>query len=445
MRAARARQDHTDEHRTQVRSRTDPAQRARLAESHRSVRESVTLALGARYAFSRRSSLSFITFIAIGGLALSVAVLVVVVSVVNGFERELETRVFGVLPHVMIQGRSPLVVADADLAALEQLPDVAGVAPFVQGTGLAAVPRHAMGLLIWGVDPAAQGAVSAWEQYVAGGERVLAPGAYHVILGAGVARRLGVGVGDFVTLVLPAATVTPAGVLPRQKRFRVKGILRSRSEIDGRAALIHIEDGQRLFRLGHRVHGYQLRLTDLFRAELVAASAVDVLGPERVVASTWMRTHGNLYRAIAVQKSTMFVLLSFLVAVAAFNLVSTLVMVVNQRSGDIAILRTLGGGTGLIVRSFILLGVLIGATGILAGAGIGVLLARGLPWLYERATDAFGLELMSQYFVSYLPVDVRLGDLNGIVLTALALCTLSTLYPAWRAAVLEPSRVLAHE
>jgi lipoprotein-releasing system permease protein len=409
------------------------------------VRESVTLAIGTRYAFSRRGSLSFITLVAIGGLALSVAVLVVVVSVVNGFERELETRVFGVLPHVMVQGRSPLAVTDADTAALRELPDVAGVAPFVQGTGLAAVPGHATGLLIWGVDPASQGAVSAYEGFVEGAVEPLVPGAYRVILGAGVARRLGVGVGDVVTLVLPAATVTPAGVLPRQKRFKVTAILRSRSEIDGRAALIHIADGQRLFRLGHRVHGYQLRLTDLFRAEYAAAAAVEVLGRDRVIVSTWMRTHGNLYRAIAVQKSTMFVLLSFLVAVAAFNLVSTLVMVVNQRSGDIAILRTLGGGTGLIVRSFILLGVLIGAAGILAGATAGVLLARTLPWLYEHATAAFGLELMNQYFVSYLPVDVRLADLNGIVLTALALCTLSTLYPAWRAAVLEPSRVLAHE
>jgi lipoprotein-releasing system permease protein len=409
------------------------------------VRESVILALGTRYAFSRRGSLSFITLVAISGLALSVAVLVVVVSVVNGFERELETRVFGVLPHVMIQGRSPLPVAEADAAALKQLPDVAGVAPFVQGTGLAAVPGHAMGLLISGVDPGSQGAVSDYERFVEGAVAPLAPGAYRVILGAGVARRMGVAVGDFVTLVLPAATVTPAGVMPRQKRFQVTGILRSRSEIDGRAALIHIADGQRLFRLGHRVHGYQIRLSDLFRAESVAAAAVEALGQDRVLATTWMRTHGNLYRAIAVQKSTMFVLLSFLVAVAAFNLVSTLVMVVNQRSGDIAILRTLGGGTGLIVGSFILLGVLIGAAGILAGAGIGVLLARVLPWLYERATDAFGLELMNQYFVSYLPVDVRFADLNGIVVTALALCTLSTLYPAWRAAVLEPSRVLAHE
>jgi len=408
------------------------------------LRESVSLALGVRYAFSRRSSLSFISLVAIGGLALSVAVLVVVVSVINGFERELEQRVFGILPHAMVEGRGALTAVADDRERVLALPGVAGAAPYVQGTGLAAAGGRATGVLVWGIDPALQGGVSDYARYVEGSDG-LEPGSYRVILGAGVAKRLGVGVGDSVMLVLPTATVTPAGVLPRQKRFLVAAILRSRSEVDSRAALIHIVDAQRLFRLGRGVHGYQLKLDDLFAAESIAASAVDALGRERVYATTWMRTHGNLYRAIGVQKSTMFVLLSFLVAVAAFNLVSTLVMVVNQRSGDIAILRTLGSGTGLIVRAFVLLGLLIGASGILIGAAAGTLVAASLPWLYERATSAFGLDLMNQYFVSYLPVDVQVADLTGIVLTALALCTASTLYPAWRAAVLQPSQVLAHE
>ncbi|MBX3707515.1 MAG: lipoprotein-releasing ABC transporter permease subunit [Pseudomonadales bacterium] len=410
------------------------------------MRESLTLALGARYAFARRSSLSFISLIATGGLALSVAVLVIVVSVINGFERELEERVFGVLPHVMLQGRGTLVPSEDDRARLDALAGVAGTAPFVQGTGLAAVAGHAVGVLVWGVDSARQGHVSDYGRYLEGPQQgALQAGAYRVILGAGVAARLGVGVGDSVALVLPTATVTPAGVLPRQKRFTVSAILRSRSEVDARAALIHIGDAQRLFRLGGGIHGYQLKLVDLFAAERVARAGVDALGFERVYASTWMRTHGNLYRAIGVQKSTMFVLLSFLVAVAAFNLVSTLVMVVNQRSGDVAILRTLGAGTGLIVRAFVLLGLLIGATGIAAGAVLGTLIAAALPGVYRVVTETFTLDLMNQYFVSYLPVQIRLGDLTGIVVTALVLAGLSTLYPAWRAAVLKPSRVLAHE
>jgi lipoprotein-releasing system permease protein len=408
------------------------------------MRDSLTAALGARYAFSRRSTLSFISLVAIGGLALSIAVLVVVVSVINGFERELENRVFGVLPHVMLHARGPLPSAAAELEQLEQLPGVVGAAPFVQGTGLAAVADRAIGVLIWGIDPVRQDRVSEYSRYLAGGAG-LTGASYEVILGAGVARRLGVAVGDDVTLVLPSATVTPAGVIPRQKRFRVVAVLQSQSEVDGRAALIHISDAQRLFRLGRNVHGYQLRLSQLFAAERIAASGAAALGRERVYASTWMRTHGNLYRAIGIQKSTMFVLLSFLVAVAAFNLVSTLVMVVNQRSGDIAILRTLGGGTPLIVRAFVLLGILLGATGIVIGAVVGVVVAALLPGFYQGITVAFGLDLMNQYFVSYLPVQIRLGDLTGIVVTALVLCVLSTLYPAWRAAVLKPSQVLAHE
>lgn len=408
------------------------------------MRAPLTLALGVRYAFARRSSLSFISLIALGGLALSVAVLVVVVSVINGFERELEERVFGILPHAMIQARGGLANDPTDRERLADTPGVRAAAPFVQGAGLAAAGRRATGILVWGIDPGLQGAVSDYGRYVAGGE-ALTPGAYRVILGAVVAERLGVGVGDSVTLVLPSATVTPAGVLPRQKRFTVAGILRSRSEIDARAAFVHLADAQRLFRLGHGIHGYQLKLGDLFAAESVAGAAADELGRDRVYPTTWMRTHGNLYRAIGVQKSTMFILLSFLVAVAAFNLVSTLVMVVNQRSGDVAILRTLGADTALIVGGFVLLGLLIGATGIVAGALAGTLIADSLPWLYERVTAAFGLDLMNQYFVSYLPVEVRIADLTGIVVTAFALCAASTLYPAWRAARLKPSQVLAHE
>jgi lipoprotein-releasing system permease protein len=225
----------------------------------------------------------------------------------------------------------------------------------------------------------------------------------------------------------------------------VTGLLRSQSEIDARAVYLHIDDAQKLFRLGGQLHGYQLRLDDLFAADQVSASAVARLGGERVNARSWMRTHGNLYRAIGVQKSTMFVLLSFLVAVAAFNLVSTLVMVVNQRSGDVAILRTLGSGTGTIVAAFVLLGMFLGTAGILVGALLGAAIASGLPDLYAWITGALELDLMNQYFVSYLPVQVRAGDLTGILLTSLGLCVVSTFYPAWRAATLSPSQVLAHE
>jgi len=404
----------------------------------------VALAVGTRYALSRRSSISFISIVAGTGLALSVGVLLLVVSVINGFERELQDRVFGMLPHLSIYGRDPLPEEETDLAGLQELAGVTGAAPFVQGIGLAAVATDVTSVVITGVDPDRYAEVSDLLRFVPEDARLEA-GEFGVLLGAGVAAALDVSVGDRVALVLPNATVTPAGLFPRQKRFRIVGLVRSRSEVDATAAYIHIADAQRLFRLGNTIHGYQLRLTDLFAAAEVAQLATQSLGSERVYARTWMRTHGNLYHAIGVQKSTMFVLLSFLIAVAAFNLVSTLVMVVDQRSGDVAIMRTLGSDTGTVVGAFVLLGATLGLLGVGAGLIIGSAVTLALPSLYAWATDVFGLDLMNQYFVSYLPVDIRLQDLLGISLTALLLCVLSTLYPALRAAGLRPSEVLAHE
>jgi len=404
----------------------------------------VALAVGTRYALSRRSSISFISLVAGGGLALSVAVLVIVVSVINGFERELRERVFGLLPHLSFYGRDGLVSADADLEALRGLPGVLGAEGFVQGVAMAAVDSDVASVVVTGIDPQRYAAVSDLFEFVEVADSLEA-GQFRLLLGAQVASQLGVEVGDRVTVVLPSATVTPAGLFPRQKRFLVAGLIRSQSELDARAVYVHREDAQRLFRLGNRVHGYQLRLEDLFTAAQLAGVGMDLLGRDRVFARTWMRSHGNLYHAIGVQKSTMFVLLAFLVAVAAFNLVSTLVMVVDQRSGDIAIMRTLGSDTGTVVGSFVFLGATLGLVGIGTGLLIGSGVAMLLPAFYSWITTAFSLDLMNQYFVSYLPVEIMASDLIGISVTALVLCVLSTLYPAWRAAGLRPSEVLAHE
>ena len=404
----------------------------------------VALSLGSRYAFSRGSSISFISLVAIGGLALSVAVLIIVVSVVNGFERELRERVFGVLPHLSFIGREPLLGDVADLDALRALEGVDGVVPFVQGAGLAAVASDVAGVLITGIDPLVHGEVSALADYLLDNSELKA-GEFSVFLGIGVVRELGVDIGDRVTLVLPSATVTPAGLFPRQKRFVLRGILQSQSDIDSRAAYIHITDAQKIFRLGGRIHGYQVKLQNLFAAAQIASRGLTALGAERVFARSWMSSYGNLYRAISMQKATMFVLLSFLVAVAAFNLVSTLVMIVDQRSGDIAILRTLGSNTATLVSAFVFLGMLLGALGISIGVLSGILIASALPDLYLWVTGMFSLDLMNQYFVNYLPVEILSDDIVGIVLTAMVLCLLSTLYPAWRAAGLHPAEVLAHE
>lgn len=404
----------------------------------------VSLELGARYALTRRSAISFISFVAVAGLALSVAVLVVVVSVINGMERELQERVFGMLPHLTLYGREPMAPDPAALQQLEALPAVEGAVPLIQQAGLAAVSDRVTGVLITGIDDD-YASVSDLYDYLDADVDALSPGAFEIFLGAGVAEALGVTTGERVAIVLPSATVTPAGLFPRQKRFLVRGIVRSRSEIDTRAVYVHEADARRLLRLGERVHGYQIRVADLFAADDVAREALTALADRNLFPRSWMRTHGNLYHAIGVQKTTMFVLLSFLVGVAAFNLVSTLVMVVDQRRSDVAILRTLGSDSRTVVWAFLLLGTTLGLIGILAGLAVGVLVSLTLPGFYLWLTDTLTVDLMSQYFVNYLPVEVRLTDLLGISVTALALSMLSTLYPAWRAVRLKPSEVLAHE
>jgi lipoprotein-releasing system permease protein len=405
--------------------------------------KAVALSVGSRYAFSRRSTLSFISLVAISGLALSVAVLVIVTSVVNGFDRELRERVFGVLPHLSFVGREPLAFSLDDLEALRAIPGVRGIAPFVEGAALVAVADGVGAVMVTGMEPESYESVSDVHQFVRG--RMPQAGEYGVLLGDQVAQRLGVAIGDAVTLVLPSATVTPAGLFPRQKRFVITGLLDSQSDLDGRAAYVRLTVAQKLFRLGDRIHGYQARLDDLFAALEVGSAGVLALGPQRMFARSWMRTHGNLYQAIGMLKSTLFVLLSFLIAVAAFNLISTLVMVVDQRSGDIAVLRTLGSDTSTLIWTFVILGVLLGGAGIAAGLGLGAALALALPGLYEWLTTLLGADLLAQYFVTYLPVELQPGDLLGIAVTAFLLCVLSTLYPARRAAGLQPFKVLAYE
>ena len=435
--------------------------------------DSIAADIGWRYAFSRHSSLALIGNIAICGLALSIAVLVIVVSVINGFERELERRVFGVLPHLSVLGRTTFVPGVGETELLGSLPAVQAAAPFVQAVGLATGAGKVQGVLLTGIDPAGYSGVSDLAGYLEPGAandesrpgaaapgaaakdpasgaegalaNVLRPRAYGAILGTRLAARLGVGVGDKVTLVLPTATITLAGAFPRQKRFEVTGLLRSESELDTRAAFVHLQDGQRLMRLGDRVQGYQLKLHDFFDAPGAARESLALLGRDRFVARTWMRTHGNLYRAIGTQKTMMFVLLAFLVGVAAFNLVSTLVMAVEQRGPDMAILKTMGADTRSVTGSFVLLGALIGGVGTAAGIAVGTAVAAVLPAVFGWISDTLALDLMNQYFINYLPVDIRLTDVAAIAGTAFGLCVISTVYPAWRAALLLPREVLAHE
>ena len=401
--------------------------------------------IGWRYAFSKRSFIAYVSSLAIFGLALSTAVLIVVLSVVNGFERELRTRILGILPHVSLRARAHAPFAQQDIEALVSIGGVEGAAPYLRGPALLSNGQEVRGALMSGIEPASYAQVSDLSRYVTPGalDR-LGQGRFELILGSVLAEQLAVGVGDEVTVVMPQGTVSPLGVHPRQRRFSIVGVLHSESEIDQTAVFTDLTSAGRMFSTGTGIHGYQLRLADLFAAEGIAREASVVLGG-RFYASTWIRTHGNLYRAIGLQKTTMFVLLSFLVGVAAFNLVSTLVMVVNERLSDIAVLRTLGTSTGLIVLSFVTLGLVIGLIGVLlgivGGVGLGLLLEQGICYLSE----SLGWNLLGQYFVNYLPVETRLDDIVTVAITALVLCLLSALYPAWRAARLLPTRILKYE
>ena len=383
--------------------------------------------------------------VALSGLALSVAVLLFVQAVVAGFEREMRTRILGVVPHVSVYGRGPIADPQQLAAVARDLDGVSGAAEVITGPALVSKNMRVRGVSINGIDPGTYSQVSTLDGYVDDFELgEWQSGAFEILVGKQVAERLGLTVGDRVTVTLPEATVTPAGVFPRKKRFTVRGLVDTDSQLDARYVYVHIDDAARLFRLRDRAHAVQLKLDDPLDARVVSAELLSRLDGDHFV-STWFRQHGGLYGAIRVQKGMMLLLLSLLVAVAAFNLVSTLIMVVNERRGDVAILRTLGGGRGLIVSTFVVLGVAISAIGVALGVGAGFLLGylaeAGFPWL----EDALGIELMGEYLVHSLPVEYAAMDVVNVCIIAGALTLIATLYPALRAAALNPAEVLQHE
>ena len=409
--------------------------------------------IGFRYARSRRSFISFVTGLALAGLALSVAVLVFVQAVVAGFEREMNDRVLAMVPHVTLAANAPVLdYADA-VDRIRGVEGVVGISPVVQGAGLLRHGQRLAGVGLTGVDPESYPAVSRVFEFVQGGVGVDLPaGGFHVILGAGIAERLRVAVGDEISVVLPATTATPLGVLARQKKLLVSGILDTRSVLDRSSAFLHRADAARLFRLGSGVHGFEVAVERPLRAEAVRARirralADDwhALGLPALWDSSWVASFGNLHTAIQTTKNMLFLLLSLLVAVAAFNLVSSLVMIVNERRGDIAILRTMGSRSILVVGVFAVVGgviALVGVgVGIVGGIGLGVVAEAGFPWLEQL----LGTELMGEYLITTLPVDFALADIARVAGTALALGLVATLLPAWRAARLSPAEILQHE
>jgi lipoprotein-releasing system permease protein len=394
---------------------------------------------------------SLISTISIGGIAIAVAVLIVVLSVVNGFERELRERVLAMSAHATIedqQGRlqdwqQHVAIALAD-------PRVAGAAPYVNGQALLVQGEKLSGAELRGIDPALEGEVSGIAVVVIDGELdSLTPGAFNIVLGSELAQALRAGIGDKVTVNLADGIVTPAGVVPRNKRFTVSGIYRvGMYEFDRRLAMINISDAQRLFRLGDSVSGIRLSVHDVYAASTIVRNvAMESRGDGILMVSDWTRRHVNFFRSIQITKSILFVILLMVVAVAAFNIVSTLVMVVKDKQSDIAILRTIGAAPSNILRIFIVQGSIIGVTGTLAGLLLGVFLTVNLESIVTFMESAFGIKFLAAdvYFISDLPAELRWADVSRITGLALILALLSTIYPAWRASRTMPAESLRYD
>ncbi|MCM2130981.1 lipoprotein-releasing ABC transporter permease subunit [Larsenimonas rhizosphaerae] len=406
--------------------------------------------IGLRYTRAKRRNgfISFISMTSMLGLTLGVAVMILVLSVMNGFDHELRSRILGMVPHTRIEAVGG--VQDwhklADTLSAKS-PHIVGAAPYVEQQGMFASGGNAQGAMVNGIDPAAEKKVSIIGRHMAQGSLdSLSPGSWNVVLGQQLARSLGVGVGDRVTLMIPEASVTPGGIFPRMKRFNVSGIFSVGAQLDANLAYANLADMAKLGRVNGEAQGIRLKLDDLFMAHALTREIINEV-PPGYRGIDWTYTQGNLFQAIQMEKHMIGLLLSVIVAVAAFNIISTLVMVVTDKHADIAILRTLGATPMTIMGIFIVQGLTIGVVGIVLGVIFGIIGALTVADVVAWLQQAFGVTFLDPgvYFISYLPSRLEGSDVAVITGVALLLSFLSTLYPAWRAARIQPAEVLRYE
>lgn len=411
----------------------------------------LSLYVGLRYTAAKRSNhfISFISLASMLGLMLGVAALIVVLSVMNGFDRELKQRILGMVPHATITelGR-PMTDWQSVQSGVDQSPSVQASAPFIQAQGMLTNRGVVRGVMVYGIDPSSERKVSILANHIKTGSLdTLNTQRFGIVLGDLLARYLGVRVGDKVTLVLPEATVSVAGMVPRLKRFTVVGTFEVGAELDASLAYISMGDAAKIKRYREDVvDGIRLKFDDLFSAPQKAREIANGLdGYYRT--SDWTRTHGNLFQAIQLEKRMIGLLLFLIVLVAAFNIVSTLVMVVTDKKADVAILRTLGATKGRIMRIFMVQGTLIGIIGTLLGGALGITLALTISDLVAWVERTFGIQFLNAdvYFISYLPSDLQWPDVFTICGTALVISFLATIYPAYRAAKTHPAEALRYE
>ncbi|ATE59598.1 lipoprotein-releasing ABC transporter permease subunit [Thauera sinica] len=412
--------------------------------------------VGLRYTRSRKRAqgrnrfISFISLVSMLGIALGVAALIVVLSVMNGFQEELRTRILGVASHVQIQG------IGTGLASWQQVadeavrhPSVKAAAPYVQEQGMLSFDEAVRGTMVRGVIPSEEDKVADFAQHMkAGAFEALQPGRFGIVLGRDLALALRVTPGDKVTLIAPQGLVTPAAVLPRVKQFEVVGVFEAGMyEYDSGLALIHLADAQALYRMGEEVSGVRLKLDDLFAAPRVARELAATLTEPGLVVADWTRSHANFFRAVALEKTMMTLILFLIVAVAAFNIVSTLVMAVQEKYADIAILRTLGASPASIMAVFVLQGTIIGLVGLAGGVAGGLLIAHNLDVVIPVLETITGMTLWNKeiYYIDELPSKVLWSDVVSIVSVSFALTLLAALYPSWRASKVNPAEALRYE
>lgn len=413
--------------------------------------------IGTRYLRSgqRRGFLSFISAISIMGLALGVAVLLVVMSVMNGFEHELRARIVGVSSHAMLMGTGETLpdwqVVQAEAAAT---PGVRYATPYIESGAMLWADQRLDGIQLRGIDPEQEAKATTLQDSMLkdqGSLSDLESRQYRIILGDGLAAELRVKRGDTVVLAVPKASVTPAGITPKQRAFVVAGIFHTGMyEYDRYMALVHVADAARVLQLGDGRTGVRLTVDDPQRAATMVHQIADKLATERgqeYSITDWTRIHTNFFRSIQMTKSMLFIILSMIVAIAAFNIVATLVMVVKEKEGDIAILRTQGAGPANILRMFAVQGVAIGLGGVGAGIALGAVMSFYLEQIVHVLEKVTGMHFLDAkvYFMSDLPAQVQLGDVLQVALVALLLCLLATIYPAWRASRVSPAEVLRHD
>ncbi len=412
---------------------------------------SFELFIGLRYTLSRSRNrfVSFISAVSVIGIALGMTVLITVLSVMNGFQREVRSRILSVASHVQISGPDNQL---ADWRAIEAAalrdPEVAAAAPFVLQQGLLSSGGNVRGALVRGIAPEAEDRVADFGPHMKAGRLSdLKAGEFGIILGQDLARMLGVWPGEKVVLIAPQGQVTPAGILPRLKQFTVVGLFGvDHYEYDSGLALVHIEDAQRLYRMDDAVTGVRLKLKDLFLAPRVARELARTL-PGTAYVTDWTRQNANFFRAVDIEKRMMFFIVFLIIAVAAFNIVSSMFMAVKDKQADIAILRTLGASPGSVSLIFLIQGTLVGLIGTALGLAGGIALATNVDVVVPFIERVLGFKFLAKdvYMISELPSELRAGDVILTGIFSFVVSVLATLYPSWRAARVNPAEALRYE